>query len=99
MAWSIACVLELLDTCRTISFCWFSRVGSCDEDMLGCGGREASIAAASLDLATDEGSVSGSKSASKMRLSFAVRLVFGASIAMLILSDFFCVFRLMMVEL
>lgn len=49
--------------------------------MLGCGGREAFIAAESFDFATDEGSVSGSKRAFRMRASFADRVVLGTSIA------------------
>ena len=82
MASSIAATSELLDTLRTTSFCCASRVDSCADGMLGCAGNEASIAAVSLDLATDEGSVSGSKSAFKMRASFADRVVLGTSIAM-----------------
>lgn len=49
--------------------------------MLGWGGREAFIAAESFDFATDEGSVSGSKRAFRMRASFADRVVLGTSIA------------------
>jgi hypothetical protein len=41
--------------------------------MLGCGGREVSIAVASFDFATDDGSVSGSKRAFNTRASFAER--------------------------
>lgn len=50
--------------------------------MLGCAGSDGSIAAVSFDFATDEGRVSGSKSAFKIRASFADRLVFGTSTAM-----------------
>lgn len=76
-------VSELLETCRTISFCWSSRADSWIEEMLGCGGNEGSIEEASFDLATEEGRVSGSKRAFKMRLSFVLRLVSGISMAMM----------------
>jgi hypothetical protein len=71
MAASISEMLELLEIRRTISFCWASRVDSCDVGMCGCGGNEVSIADASCDFATDEGRVSGSKSALRTRASFA----------------------------
>jgi hypothetical protein len=41
--------------------------------MFGCAGREASTADASFDFATDEGRVSGSKSALRTRASLADR--------------------------
>ena len=49
---------------------------------MGCGGNESSIAVASFDLATDDGSVSGSKSAFRMRASFADNDVLTVSTAM-----------------
>jgi hypothetical protein len=41
--------------------------------MLGCGGSDVSTADAFLDFATDDGRVSGSKSAFRTRASFAER--------------------------
>ena len=51
--------------------------------MLGWGGSEAFIAAESFDLATDEGRVSGSKRALRIRASFADKVVLGTSMAIL----------------
>lgn len=63
--------LESLDVRRTMSFCCVSRVDSCEEEMVVCGGNVVSMADASFDFATDDGSVSGSNSAFNMRASFA----------------------------
>lgn len=63
--------LESLDVRRMMPFCCVSRMDSCDEEMVGCGGNVVSMADASFDFATDDGSVSGSKSAFNMRASFA----------------------------
>jgi hypothetical protein len=67
---SIVSGLESLDVRRMMSFCCASRVDSCDEEMVGCGGSVVSMADASFDFATDDGSVSGSNSAFRIRASF-----------------------------
>lgn len=71
------------ETFRTSSFCWVSRMESCNEEMLGCGGNEVSTADAFFDCATDEGRVSGSKSALRILLSFAESEVSGVWITIL----------------
>ena len=81
IAESIVCVLESLDARRIMSFCCVSKIESCDDEMAGCGGNVVSMAAASFDFATDDGSVSGSKSAFRMRASFADNEVLIVSIA------------------
>ena len=79
-------VEELDVMCWTSSFCWFSRVDSCDDGMVGCEGRESSIVEVDFDAATEDGSVSGSNSAFKILASFAESVVFGVEIAILKLS-------------
>lgn len=74
-------ILELEETRRTMSFCCFSRMDNLEVDMLACGGSDVSITVASFDLATDEGRVSGSKSAFRTRASFAERVDVGDAIA------------------
>lgn len=77
--------LEELDVmCRTSSFCWASSMESCDAEMVACEGRESSIVEAVFEAATDEGSVSGSKSAFSILASFAESAVLGVEIAMVI---------------
>lgn len=49
--------------------------------MIGCEGREVSIGEVDFAAATEEGSVSGSKSAFKILASLAERVVFGVGIA------------------
>lgn len=75
-------VFELLETCFTISFCCASSSASWARGMVGWGGSDGSMDALSFERATDDGSVSGSKSASRIRLSFVLRAVLGISIAM-----------------
>lgn len=82
IAASMSSMLEPDATRCTISICRFSRVDNLEADMLACGGSDASTVVESFDFATDEGSVSGSKSAFKTRASFAERVDFGAAIAM-----------------
>ena len=55
---------------------------SCEEEIVGSAGSVVSIADASFDFATDDGSVSGSKSAFNMRASFADNDVLIVSTAM-----------------
>lgn len=76
-------MLESFDVSWMIWFCCVSRVESCAAEMVGCGGNELSTADASFDLATDDGSVSGSKSAFRMRASFADKEVFIVSTAIM----------------
>src|SRR5690349_18453 len=54
-----------------MSFCCDSRMDRCDAEMVGSGGKSVFTADASFDFATDEGSVSGSNSAFRIRASFA----------------------------
>src|SRR5690242_14617856 len=54
-----------------MSFCFVSRIDRCDAEIVGSGGKVVSTADASFDFATDEGSVSGSNSAFRIRASFA----------------------------
>lgn len=68
---------------RTISFCWASSMESWEDGMLGCEGRLESTAEASFERATEEGRVSGSKSAFRMRASFALSVVLGRVTAMM----------------
>ena len=82
IAASISSRLELVETRRTMSFCCASSVDSSEADMFGCGGNVVSIAVASFDFATDDGRVSGSKSAFRTRASLADRVVEGVEIAM-----------------
>lgn len=63
--------LDSFDVRRTMSFCCVSSSDSCESEMVGWEGSVASMADASFDFATEDGSVSGSKSAFKMRASFA----------------------------
>jgi hypothetical protein len=81
---SIDAGLESFDVRRMMSFCCVSRMASWDEEMLGWGGNVVSIADASFDFAADDGSVSGSKSAFNMRVSFAESDVLIVSTAMLL---------------
>ena len=78
---SIASEFESLDVRRTMSFCCVSSMDSCDKGMVGCGDNVLSMAEASFDFATDDGSVSGSKSAFNTRASFADNDVFIVSTA------------------
>jgi hypothetical protein len=84
MAESIVSPLDSLDARRTMSLCSVSRIDSCEEEMVGCGGNEASIDDASLDFATDDGRVSGSKSAFKIRASLADSEVLAVSTAIVV---------------
>lgn len=68
---SIVSRLESSDVRRTMSFCCVSSSDNCESEMVEWEGSVASMADASFDFATEEGSVSGSKSAFKMRASFA----------------------------
>lgn len=83
MAASISVVEELDVMCRTSSFCCASRVASSDDEMVGCEGRESSMTDADFEAATDEGRVSGSKSAFNILLSFEERAVVGIETAIL----------------
>src|SRR4051812_40048197 len=75
-------MLESVETRRTISFCWASRVDNWEAEMFGCGGSAVSIADASFDFATDDGRVSGSNRAFRTRASFADNVEGGAETAM-----------------
>lgn len=75
-------MLEFVETRRTMSFCRASRLESSETVMLGWAGSDGSIAAASFDFATDDGRVSGSKSAFRTRASFADRFGGGTEMAM-----------------
>lgn len=66
-----------------ISVCWVSRLESWEAGMVGWDGREASIGEVDLAAATEDGRVSGSKRAFRIRVSLAERVVFGVEIAML----------------
>ena len=72
---------ELEVMCRTRSFCCASRSASWEGEIVGCEGRESSIAEFDFAAATEDGRVSGSKRAFKILLSLADRLVFGVEIA------------------
>ena len=66
------------------SSCWASRVAICWDGIVGCAGRDWSIRDVSLDLATEEGRVSGSKRALRIRTSLVESVVFGSWTAMIL---------------
>jgi hypothetical protein len=75
---------ELEVMCCISLFWWASKVDSCGGVMVGCAGRESSIVDLDFDAATEDGSVSGSKSAFRILASFAESVVLGVEIAILI---------------
>jgi hypothetical protein len=82
---SISVILDVLDMRPTISLCWRSSAVSCEVEMLGWAGSDGSIDEdTSFCCPTEEGRVSGSKSAFSMRASFADRDVFGRVTAMVV---------------
>jgi hypothetical protein len=79
-------MLEVLDMRSMISLCWRSSDVSCVVEMLEWAGSDGSIDdEVSFCWATEEGRVSGSNSALRMRASFADRVVLGIEIAMVVL--------------
>jgi hypothetical protein len=89
IAASISEVLEVFDMRPMISLCCRSSDVSCEVEMLGWAGSDGSIDdEVSFCWATEEGSVSGSNNALRMRASFADKVVLGMEIVMVVLDVF-----------
>lgn len=82
-----SCIKEVVEEevmLRTRSFCRVSSVEICEEGILGCEGKDASIIERSFERDIDEGRVSGSKRAFRIRVSFAERDVLGRETAAIV---------------